>query len=191
MPSFQGRQGSYLLMSCLSSNFLANPTSWGFCGSGAEFNTQGVVSGPIVQDQLFFRLGVNYVDRRGYFENVYLDERQDPFRDTTIQGLLKWTPDDKFSADLRASFADTHGGALNYHFQGTGLLPNGLINPANPVNFSIPGDVVQISNTGYNASYSDGEGDWQLPFSAFSNTAGLGAVWTGPVGISSLAGRDS
>ena len=58
-------------------------------------------------------------------------------------------------------------------------------------NFSIPGDVVQVENTGYNASYSDGEGDWQLPFASFSNSAGLGPVWTGPVGISSLAGQDS
>jgi len=58
-------------------------------------------------------------------------------------------------------------------------------------NFSIPGDVVQILNTGYNASYSDGEGDWQLPFAAFSNTAGLGPVWTGPIGMSSLAGQVS
>jgi lipoprotein-anchoring transpeptidase ErfK/SrfK len=58
-------------------------------------------------------------------------------------------------------------------------------------NFSIPGDVVQVENTGYNASYSDGEGDWQLPFAAYSNTAGLGPVWTGPVGMSSLAGRVS
>ena len=57
--------------------------------------------------------------------------------------------------------------------------------------FSIPGDVVQISNTGYNASYSDSEGDWNLSFAAFSNTAGLGPVWTGPVGLSSLAGQDS
>ncbi len=55
-------------------------------------------------------------------------------------------------------------------------------------NFSIPGDVVQISNTGYNAGYSDGEGDWQIPFAQFSNTAGLGAVWTGPMAASSLPG---
>lgn len=58
-------------------------------------------------------------------------------------------------------------------------------------NFSIPGDVVQVENTGYNASYSDGEGDWQLSFAAFSNTAGLGPVWTGPIGMSSLAGQVS
>ena len=60
-----------------------------------------------------------------------------------------------------------------------------------PTGVDHPGDVVQISNTGYNASYSDGEGDWQLSFAAFSNTAGLGPVWTGPVGLSSLAGQDS
>ena len=56
-------------------------------GSGGELDTQGVVSGPIVKDQLFFRLGVNYVDRSGYFENVYLNKTQDPFRDYTLQGL--------------------------------------------------------------------------------------------------------
>jgi hypothetical protein len=58
-------------------------------------------------------------------------------------------------------------------------------------NFSIPGDVVQIENTSYTAQYDDGEGDWQLPFASFSNTAGLGPVWTGAVGVSSLSGQDS
>ena len=116
-------------------------------GSGGEFNTQGVASGPIVKDQLFFRVGINYVDRSGYFDNVYLDRSQDPFRDVAAQGLLKWIPNDKFSADLRGSFARTTGGSLNYHFQGAGLLPNGLINPADPVNFSIPGNANLVSDT--------------------------------------------
>jgi lipoprotein-anchoring transpeptidase ErfK/SrfK len=58
-------------------------------------------------------------------------------------------------------------------------------------NFSVPGDVVRILNTGYNASYSDGEGDWQLPFATYSNTSGLGAVWTGPMTASSLPGQIS
>ena len=116
-------------------------------GSGKEFNTQAVVSGPIVKDQLLFRLGANYVDRSGYFDNVFLDRHQDPFRDVSVQGLLKWLPNDKLSADLRGSFARTNGGSLNYHFQGAGLLPNGLIDPANPVNFSIPGNANLVSDT--------------------------------------------
>lgn len=115
-------------------------------GSGGEFNTQAVLSGPIVNDQLFFRVGANYLDRSGYFDNVYLNAKQDPFRDVTVQALLKWTPGDKFSADLRGSFANTHGGSLNYHFQGANLLPNGLINPANPVSFTIPGNANLVSD---------------------------------------------
>lgn len=109
-------------------------------GSGREYSAQGVVSGPLVQDRLFGRLGATWVDRKGYFDNVYLNRKQDPYEDFTVQGLLKWTPTEKFSADLKASYSVTDGGALNYHFQGAVLLPNGLINPANPVDFTRPGD---------------------------------------------------
>jgi len=89
-----------------------------------------------------------------------------------------------------------HAAPWSVGSQGRADVSHGCVNLSNSratqfYNFSIPGDVVEISNTGYNASYSDGEGDWQLPFAAFSNTAGLGPVWTGPVGLSSLAGRDS
>src|SRR5580704_5823182 len=89
-----------------------------------------------------------------------------------------------------------HAAPWSVGSQGRADVSHGCVNLSNArattfYNFSIPGDVVQISNTGYNASYSDGEGDWQLSFAAFSNTAGLGPVWTGPVGLSSLAGRDS
>ena len=89
-----------------------------------------------------------------------------------------------------------HAAPWSVGSQGRADVSHGCVNLSNSravqfYNFSIPGDVVQVSNTGYNATYSDGEGDWQLPFAAFSNTAGLGAVWTGPIGLSSLAGQDS
>ena len=109
-------------------------------GSGKEYSAQGVISGPIVRDKLLGRLGATYVDRKGYLDNVYLNKKQDPYEDFTVQGLLKWTPTETFSADLKASYSVTDGGALNYHFQGAVLLPNGLINPANPVDFTRPGD---------------------------------------------------
>jgi iron complex outermembrane receptor protein len=114
--------------------------------SGGEFDTQAVASGPIVKDQLFFRVGVNYIDRNGYFENIYLDKPQDPYRDLTIQGLIKWKPTENFTADLRVSHALTHDGADNYHYQDAVLLPNGLLNPANPFNFAIPGDANLVSD---------------------------------------------
>jgi lipoprotein-anchoring transpeptidase ErfK/SrfK len=37
-------------------------------------------------------------------------------------------------------------------------------------NFSIPGDVVVISNTGNTADITNGEADWQIPFAQWDNT---------------------
>jgi lipoprotein-anchoring transpeptidase ErfK/SrfK len=89
-----------------------------------------------------------------------------------------------------------HAAPWSVGSQGRADVSHGCVNLSNSrattfYNFSIPGDVVQVENTGYNASYSDGEGDWQLSFAAFSNTLGLGPVWTGPVNSSSLPGRVS
>jgi lipoprotein-anchoring transpeptidase ErfK/SrfK len=89
-----------------------------------------------------------------------------------------------------------HAAPWSVGSQGRADVSHGCVNLSNArattfYNWSIPGDVVQIENTGYNASYSDGEGDWQLSFAAFSNTAGLGPVWTAPVSVASLPGQVS
>jgi len=113
-------------------------------GSGGEFNAQGVISGPIVADQLYGRLGVNYVDRAGYFNNIYLHDKQDPLKDASVQGLLKWAPNSKFAANLKVSYADTNGSALLYHYEPANLLPNGLLNASNPFG-SAPGNANLVS----------------------------------------------
>ena len=46
-------------------------------------------------------------------------------------------------------------------------------------NWSQPGDVVIITNTGNEATYASGEGDWQIPFAQYANTAGAGTINTG------------
>jgi lipoprotein-anchoring transpeptidase ErfK/SrfK len=89
-----------------------------------------------------------------------------------------------------------HAAPWSVGSQGRADVSHGCVNLSNArattyYNFSIPGDVVKVLNTGYNASYSDGEGDWQLPFATFSNTSGLGPVWTGPMTASSLPGQIS
>jgi len=89
-----------------------------------------------------------------------------------------------------------HAAPWSVGSQGRADVSHGCVNLSNArattyYNFSIPGDVVKVLNTGYNASYSDGEGDWQLPFATFSNTSGLGPVWTGPMTGSSLPGQIS
>jgi lipoprotein-anchoring transpeptidase ErfK/SrfK len=45
-------------------------------------------------------------------------------------------------------------------------------------NWSMPGDVVVITNTGNEATYASGEGDWQIPFAQYANTDGVGPINT-------------
>lgn len=46
-------------------------------------------------------------------------------------------------------------------------------------NFSVPGDIVVVSNSPNIADYSNGEADWQIPFAQFDNT-GVTAPTTTP-----------
>jgi iron complex outermembrane receptor protein len=72
---------------------------------------KGAVSGALVADQLMFRLGGSFTDRKGYFDNVHLGEKQDPYRDSTVQSLLRWLPTTDLTVDLRLNGSHTTGGA--------------------------------------------------------------------------------
>jgi iron complex outermembrane receptor protein len=95
-------------------------------GSAGEAQVQGVVSGPIVKDELLFRLAGSFSSLNGYFNNVYLNETADPYEDATVRGLLKWKPSEDFTADLRLNLSRTNGSSLNYQYQST------LFDPAHP-----------------------------------------------------------
>jgi iron complex outermembrane receptor protein len=104
-------------------------------GSGGEAQAQAVLSGPIVKDDLLFRLAGSFTNLNGYFNNVYLHETADPYEDTTVRGLLKWTPSDNLTADLRLNYAHTNGSSLNYQYQTTLFLPppnSCFADPTNP-----------------------------------------------------------
>jgi iron complex outermembrane recepter protein len=103
-------------------------------GRGSEYSMQGVVSGPIVPDKLLFRLAGGYVDRDGYFDNVFLDERADGLQDKSVRGLLKWRATDSLSADLRLNLVRTAATALNYQYQLALFDPTNpcFADPANP-----------------------------------------------------------
>jgi len=103
-------------------------------GSGGASEAQGVISGPIVKDQLLFRLAGSFTDRTGYFENTYLNEKADPYEDATVRGLLKWMPTDNLTADLRLNYSHTNGASLNYQYQGALFDPDHpcFADPTNP-----------------------------------------------------------
>src|ERR1700749_4485539 len=117
-------------------------------GSGGTSEAQGVISGPIVKDQLLFRLAGSFTDRTGYFENTYLDEKADPYDDATVSGLLKWMPTDNLTADLRLNYSHTNGSSLNYQYQSTLFDPNHpcFADPNNPFGGPLP-DPNNVSHT--------------------------------------------
>jgi iron complex outermembrane recepter protein len=95
-------------------------------GSAGYADAQAVLSGPIVKDQLLFRVAGSFSNLNGYFNNVYLNETGDPYEDATVRGLLKWTPTQDLTADLRLNYSHTNGSSLNYQYQGA------LFDPAHP-----------------------------------------------------------
>ena len=68
--------------------------------------------------------------------------------------------------------------------QGVNNVSHGCVNLSTDraitfYNWSMPGDIVVITNTGNTATYASGEGDWQLPFAQYANTDGVGPINTG------------
>ena len=87
-----------------------------------------------------------------------------------------------------------HAAPWSVGAQGRYDVSHGCVNlsterATNFYNWSLIGDVVIIKNTGNLADLSNGEADWQIDFGQFSNTAGVGAVFTGPANNAALGGR--
>ncbi len=105
--------------------------------TGNEKTAQGALSGALVKDQLFYRLAASITDRDGYFENLYLGRKADPYRNKTFRGLLKWDVSDRLSIDLRTNYVRDHGaGAATYRYQPTHLLANCEADPNNFFDFT-------------------------------------------------------
>ncbi len=125
-------------------------------GKGDEWQVQGSISGPIVEDKLLFRASARYYTRDGYFNNTTTGKKVDPFEDVSVRGLIKWNVTENFTVDLRANISRAEGGALNYTFQPVNLLPNGAIDMSNPFDFSRQdADLVTRTFTANNVGYNE------------------------------------
>jgi lipoprotein-anchoring transpeptidase ErfK/SrfK len=87
-----------------------------------------------------------------------------------------------------------HAAPWSVYAQGHYDVSHGCINLSTArattfYNYSLSGDVVIVKNTGNPATAADGEGDWQIDFDQFSNSAGLGTVWTGDLSQTMPGGR--
>lgn len=147
--------------------------------SGQEKSTQASLSGALIEDKLYFRLSGKYTDRGGYLDNLYLQQKADPYRDTSLRGLLKWQVNDDLVVDFRSNYVRDRAGGMNYQYQPTHLLAGCQADPANLFDFSrINPDNVSRSfcanNFGLNTRSIDEftvKADYNLGFASLSGVA--------------------
>tara|TARA_R110002124_G_scaffold91951_3_gene233826 strand:+ start:5676 stop:7940 length:2265 start_codon:yes stop_codon:yes gene_type:complete len=86
-------------------------------GTGDEYGAEMSVSGPIIDDKILFRVSGKYVDRGGYFDNVFLGKKADYLEDIALRAHLRILPSDMVTIDLRGSLVRTDAGSLNFTYQ--------------------------------------------------------------------------
>ena len=118
-------------------------------GNGDHKTISGSVSGPVVEDTLFYRISGLWLDRDGYIDNVVLGEEVDPIEDTAVQGRFTWKATDNLSANLRLYYSDLEGGALNYITQ-IGDYGTGGFNFAGTIDSDDTSIPYQANNIGEN-----------------------------------------
>ena len=83
-------------------------------GNFDDFKAQASISGPLVEDKLFFRLSGDYSTRDGYVRNTFLDRDVDGGSGGNGRVKLLWTPSADWEVSFNASFDDYREGAAPY-----------------------------------------------------------------------------
>ena len=108
-------------------------------GSFNDFDLRTSVSGPLLEDELFFRVSGSYGSRDGYVRNTLLGDGVNEQASHTGRAQLLWTPSDTLEIALNASTDDYRDGASSY-------VP---INQSNP--FETEQDLDGFNNLAANA----------------------------------------
>jgi iron complex outermembrane receptor protein len=89
----------------------------GGVGSDELLKGQVMVSGPLVENQLFGRLTANYRETDGQFDNDYTgqDDAVNFLEETDVRGRLIWEVNDRFTLDAQGSYRDVEAGAINFN----------------------------------------------------------------------------
>lgn len=126
----------------------------GGLSNGSGYRMEGGISGPVIKDQLMFRLSGSYYETDGLIENAYLGRTVDTVdHDYSIRGKLAYTPNSAFSLDLRVAYTDARAGAaydavvnsqLNPDFR-SGNDSNDIFAPASNLAGITEADILDLS----------------------------------------------
>ena len=74
--------------------------------SAPGFTVKGYVGGPLNESgTVKYRVAGSYIDHDGYLDNEYLNEKADPYKDTSFRGRLNWDVTDTLTTDFRVSYS--------------------------------------------------------------------------------------
>lgn len=103
--------------------------------SYGEFNTLGLrasLSGPIAQDNLYFRIGGAYNSSDGYFTNSLTGGNLDTRESTVLGATLEARPTNDWTFRLRAAYLNTEDGDDPLRFAVNNSFPTPLQGPPTP-----------------------------------------------------------
>ena len=107
--------------------------------NGDDYTFQGMLSGPIAEDTVLFRVSAFYHDKKGLLDNVTLNDEADWEETSAIRGKLLWQINENVSVDIRASYHDSEQGSTYYVPLGI-AMPLGPALPLNTTTGTIQGD---------------------------------------------------
>lgn len=84
-------------------------------GSQNNLNLRAGISGPLVQDKLFYRLSGTFGRRDGFYDNLFTPgEAYDDKLGGNIRGQLLWTPSDRWEISFNATYEDYDDGTFPF-----------------------------------------------------------------------------
>lgn len=102
-------------------------------GNGGLQKFQGAVSGPIIKDELLFRIAGSYRESDGLIKNTFLNTEVDFVESHDLRARLQWFPADALSVDFRVATSELEGGAVYDAAFINGTSPNNTNQKASPI----------------------------------------------------------
>ncbi len=105
-------------------------------GNGNDYRGYASISGPLTSNIKALVAG-SYRDFGGYYDNIYLNKKQDPATEASIRGIIHADVASDLTAIVKVQYNRATGGALNYQYQATNTLPGNpcFVDPANPFDY--------------------------------------------------------
>lgn len=95
-------------------------------GKGERVEATGAYGGPIVGDELMFRVAGHFRNQEGYYDNIVLNRKADPVRAANARVKLRWDPSDRVRVDLKGQVDRTESNSLAlFNYQPAVLADDG------------------------------------------------------------------